>query len=505
MFSRRHLPFQIFILAFVAAMFFPRVLPEGMFPDGLTYASIARNMAEGRGSFWLPYFSSSFWIPFQGNEYAFYGHPPLAMGILSLFFRIFGDHWFVEKGFSIFILGITLWLVLKLWQVNAKDKTLWWLPIYVWYVMPVVLWAYPVFLLDNTMAVFSLSAALLILRGVKKSMVISKLLSASSPSSFIIHSSYLIIAGLLLHLAFLTKGPVGLYPLAIPLIYGLFFKEKTTLRLAILQTTVMSMTCFGTLVLWYLYEPARFFWTKYIDIQLISSISDNDQTGNYAWTDYFSIPQSLLLQCLPMLGVVLIFFVFSKIKKSSFVFETDSNRLAAFYLTVALSGSLPMMISHKTSGFYLIPCLPFLAIAFATFFEPTMVVWFEKFKISPLKTQNALKSMVFIAACVAVYSFLQIGKIARERDIIESMKILRGVVSDGTKVVVSDSMMQNFNYHAYFQRYHCWELAKLSDTTAHFLIASKDLCRPTELDSVNLLFEKIKLNNNSLLQVYKRK
>ena len=161
MFSRRHLPFQIFMLAFVAAMFLPRVLPEGMFPDGLTYSSIARNMAEGRGGFWSPYFSTSFWIPFQGNEYQFYGHPTLGIGILSLFFRVFGDHWFVEKGFNILVWGVTVWLVIRLWAINAKEKNLWWLPIYAWYLMPTVLWSYPVFLLDNSMAVFSLMNCLM--------------------------------------------------------------------------------------------------------------------------------------------------------------------------------------------------------------------------------------------------------------------------------------------------------------------------------------------------------
>ena len=167
MFSRRHLPFQIFILAFVAAMFFPRVLPEGMFPDGLTYASIARNMAAGQGSFWSPYFSSSFWLPFEGGEYAFYGHPTLAMGVLSLFFRLLGDHWFVEKFFNILIWGITLWLFVRLWAIHAKEKALWWLPMYVWYLMPVVLWSYPYFILDNSMAVFSLAAAIVIIKNEK--------------------------------------------------------------------------------------------------------------------------------------------------------------------------------------------------------------------------------------------------------------------------------------------------------------------------------------------------
>ena len=504
MFSRRHLPFQIFILAFVAAMFFPRVLPEGMFPDGLTYSSIARNMAEGRGGFWSPYFSSSFWIPFQGNEYQFYGHPTLTMGILSLFFHVFGDHWFVEKGFNIIVWGITIWLVIKLWQVNAKDKNLWWLPMFAWYWMPTVLWSYPQYILDNSMAVFSLAATLLIIKN-GKIRIKNARLDTTNAQFLIFNFPFLIPAGLLLHLAFWTKGPVGLYPLAMPLIYWFFYKEKTTLRTAALQTAVLTITCFGTLALWYLYEPARFFWTKYFDVQLLSSISDNDQTESYSWKDYFYLPQQLILQALPMLGIALIFYIFSKIKKAPFVFEQESNRLAAFYFAIAMSGSLPMMISHKISAFYLVPCLPFLAMSFAAFFEPSLINWFEKYKISPSKTQKANGSMAFLSVCVAIYCFSLVGTVGRERDIIHDMHILRGVIPDGSKICVSDSMMKHFNYHAYFQRYHRWELAKLSDTIPRFFVASKGFCKPTEQDSVNLIFKKLEIKDMDEFDVFERK
>jgi hypothetical protein len=498
MFSRRHLPFQIFILAFVAAMFFPRVIPEGMFPDGLTYASIARNMAEGRGSFWSPYFSSSFWIPFQGSAYQFYGHPPLAMGILSLFFTVFGDHWFVEKGFNIIVWAISVWLVIQLWRTQAKEKMLWWLPLYVWYLMPIVLWSYPYFILDNSMAVFSLAAALFILRGVKKA-------KGKGQKAKVINHCSTIMAGLLLHLAFLTKGPVGLFPLAMPLIYWLFFKEKGTLRAAIAQTAILTLTCFGTLALWLYYEPARFFWTKYVDVQLMSSISVNDQTSDFSWTSYLDLPKNLVLQILPMLGVLLIIFVFSKIKKAAFAFEKAANRLAFFYFVIGLSGSLPMMISHKTGAFYLIPCLPFFALGFAKMLEPTLISWFQKYKISPIKTRNVVLSMLFVGICVVIYSFFQIGKVAREKDIIHDMSILRGAIPDGSKICVCDSMMQDFNYHAYFQRYHRWELAKLTDTTAQFFLDTEGVCRPSELGSVKQNFKKREIKSLNKFSFYERK
>ena len=44
----------------VLAMFLPRHVKKGMFGDGLLYASMARNMAEGRGSIWKPFLGNPF-------------------------------------------------------------------------------------------------------------------------------------------------------------------------------------------------------------------------------------------------------------------------------------------------------------------------------------------------------------------------------------------------------------------------------------------------------------
>ncbi|MBL7818290.1 MAG: hypothetical protein JNL70_24980 [Saprospiraceae bacterium] len=497
MFSRRQLPFQVFTLTFVAAMFFPRVLPEGMFPDGLTYAAIARNMAAGQGGFWSPYFSSSFWLSFEGNQYEFFGHPTLAMGILSLFFKVFGDHWFIEKGYAILIWVITVGLIVRLWRTEAIDKGLWWLPVFLWYVMPTVLWSYPQFMLDNTMTVFSLLASLTILRGMEWSMVDTR-------QAF----GYFVVAGLFLHLAFLSKGPVGLFPLAMPLGFWLVYRDKMTGAKALGQIMAVGATCFGTLALWYFYEPARLFWSKYFEIQLVSSISSNSQSIHYDWYDYFYIPIRLVMECAPFLGVLLILFVFAKAKSSRFTFQKAANRRAAFYLWVGLSGSLPMMISHKTSAFYLVPCLPFFALSLAAWLEPSFVAWSEKHVLTSAKMQKVRAGLLILALGVVVYSLLQIGTIGREKDIIRGMTILskeKNGIRDGEKIAVCDATMNDFNYHAYFQRYHRWELAKVSDTTARYFIHTEGSCRITELDSAAQRFIKKNIAGLEKLQFYEIK
>ncbi len=509
MFHYRHRPFQIFTLAFITAMFFPRVLPEGMFADCLTYSSIARNMAEARGSFWSPYFSSSFWIPFQGTQYEFYGHPTLAMGMQSLLFKILGDHWFVEKLYCIIIWCITVFLMIKLWQQQGRDKHLWWLPVLVWYMMPTVLWSYPNFILDSTMAVFSIIAALVILKqcppqyfGDRGLEIGDRRLSPThnpqtlNPqplnSTFYSPISNLqsLLAGVFLHLAFLTKGPVGLFPLAIPCIYWFVYERnigKEAFFKALKHTFWILLGSVGTLSLWYFYAPARHFWTQYINIQLVSSISENDQTGAYSVWDYFFIPKQLIIQSAPLLGVLLILFIFSKIKKTTFIFEKLASQKAFFFILIALSGSLPMMISHKASDYFLIPALPFLVLGFSLWLEPTISIWLDKFAILKYKSLIVNRFMYVLATGVGVYCLLQIGRVGREKELIHDIKLLsqNNVIPRGSKIAVCDKMMGHFYYHAYFQRYSGWELTPLSDTTAGYFINDDGLCNPLELEKMH--------------------
>ena len=68
----KNLPFYLIILLIFMALS-NELWSEGMFIDGLYYATIARNLSEGIGSLWFLHFTeTSFNI--------FHEHPPLAIG-----------------------------------------------------------------------------------------------------------------------------------------------------------------------------------------------------------------------------------------------------------------------------------------------------------------------------------------------------------------------------------------------------------------------------------------
>src|SRR5207247_6982650 len=87
----------------------PRLAHRGMFLDGVTYASIARNLAQGRGRFWAPHYTDTIYP-------AFHEHPPLAFWLQSLWFQAFGDHWFVERAYSATAAALIALFIIVTWR-----------------------------------------------------------------------------------------------------------------------------------------------------------------------------------------------------------------------------------------------------------------------------------------------------------------------------------------------------------------------------------------------------
>jgi len=101
--------FRLFTVAVCAAALVPRVAHRGMFVDGVTYASIARNLALGRGSFWSPSYTLTLYPQFHE-------HPPLGFWLQSWWFRLLGDHLFVERAYSIAVALATAVLIAAIWR-----------------------------------------------------------------------------------------------------------------------------------------------------------------------------------------------------------------------------------------------------------------------------------------------------------------------------------------------------------------------------------------------------
>jgi hypothetical protein len=66
--------FYIFVAGIFLIIVSPALLADGMFVDGLIYATISKNLSAGLGSFWHLHFTDSIFPVFST-------HPPLSFGL----------------------------------------------------------------------------------------------------------------------------------------------------------------------------------------------------------------------------------------------------------------------------------------------------------------------------------------------------------------------------------------------------------------------------------------
>ncbi len=184
--------FYIVVLTIFLGICSPFLFSYGMFLDGTTYATIARNMAIGKGTFWMPYYTETLYS-------AFYEQPPLALWLESLFFRIFGTSIFVERFYSVLSITLVGFLIVKIWkEITGEIKTAWF-PLLLFVLFPIITWTSTNNMLENTMSIFICTSVLFYLKSIRKQTV------------------YLtVISGLSLFLGTLSKGIVAFFPWTFP-------------------------------------------------------------------------------------------------------------------------------------------------------------------------------------------------------------------------------------------------------------------------------------------------
>lgn len=455
---RKQLPFILITLLFMMIAFLDRLIPEGMFFDGVIYAALSRNIAIGKGTLWHPYF---------GHGSFFMDHPTLMFGIQALFFKVFGDHYTTEKIYSFVVWLISAWLVARLWKTIGREEEFrsgFWLPLLLWTLVPTVLWCYPNNMLESTMGIFDLAAVMLLYKAPEKS---------KQPIL------YLFTAAIFIFLASLTKGPVGLFPLAIPAIHWLAFR-KTGLGKAILSNIFLFVfvTVFY-IILWQFPAPKNYIAT-YLDFQLFSAVAGEREKVDSS-LGHFTLLYYLLTElAIPAIFCVLIVTA-SRLLKIKTAITIPERRKAFFFLLVGLSASLPIMISIKQRTFYIVPAIPYYAIALALMTYPFLSGLIKRYAM-PLKATRGLYLLLLLIAVASVpYLWRGIGKIGRDHDIVHDIKLIDDVVPARDTVGVCPDMIHDYLLRAYGERYMQLETRTRPDYK--YLILNYDLCDQSYEDS----------------------
>jgi hypothetical protein len=450
------------------ARLLPAALQPGMFFDGVTHATIARNMAAGTGDIWHP-------VLF-GPACDYHEQPTLAFWMESLLFRVLGDHFWVEKLYSVIVAISTAALIAATWRLLLRDRAMLrdcsWLPVAMWACLPAWAWMYDSNMLENTLGMFALAS------------VYASLQAANSPRAWL---GWTAVAALALLGAVLSKGPVGMFPLITPLVVALTLRRWQMGRMLVAAEGLLLLFMLA-LALLLLSPGAHAYMATYFHNQVVSSLMGQRELvhSRLGRLDIvWRMAGQLIVPALIAAGLI----VWSRRRvdiKDDAIAESDRPRAELlFCLLTAASASLPIAISPKQSGHYAFPSYSLYALALAIWCVPAVIALFgaateRSLSAAPLNRGHRRLRGLAVAgsAAVLIATCLMAGRPHRDKDVYHDTLVVGHLVPPQSTIGLTAELSDDFPIQMYLAR---WDgiVANHSAAAREFCLAPIDAAPPT--------------------------
>jgi 4-amino-4-deoxy-L-arabinose transferase-like glycosyltransferase len=452
---RKNLPFWLITFSVMILLTVPKLIQDGMFLDGMLYTCVSHNLGNGIGTFWFPEYSPSY---LNAGSHFFQEHPPLVFGIQSLFFRLLGDSMYVERFYTFLTMCITAYLINVLWRsIFEKEeaiKKISWLPVLFWITIPSSSWSYSNNMMENTMGIFTLTAVILIFKAVN-----------STRNRF----GALIISGVFVFLATMSKGVTGFFPIALPFLYWIIFRKKPLLNAIIQTLLVVSIPVILYFILFSLpqsHESLSFYLTK----RLLGRINDDPTVGNR-----FYILKRLFNELIPQILVTLLIILTAKLKKIKVPLVSNIG-LSIFFFSVGLTAAAPMVLTLVQRGFYLVPSFPYFAIGFSILITP-IVLYFNEEVVAKIRKIEVLRILSIVLIVFAIgFSLLQKGKTYRDKDMLFDVNAIGNAIPKNSAITINQDIANTYILECYFIRYY--NISLYVDEPKDYLMIKKTMDPP---------------------------
>ncbi|WP_353719114.1 hypothetical protein [Dyadobacter sp. 676] len=354
-------------------------------------------------------------------------------GMQSLIFRLIGDSTAVENIYNGIILACIVTLIVSVWRVLFRNdeqvRRHAWLPVLMWYGLRIVWWSVPNNMLDTSLAMFCLASCYTQL------LVLSKKRYANG---------YWILSGILVLLACLTKGPVGLFPLAFPVLYDLIFKNSRRRIFGGALTLLATVAILTFAVLQY--PPARSLLKSYFDGQVMMALLKKREGGEKNWVAHFYLVKILIVNILPHIVFTGGIWFVIHFSKAGFKISETAKRAVLLNLLVIFSILVPMLASIKQSDPYLLPLTPFVALFFACLCVEWIVSLCRQFSFYPTFILS------FASVICLIFMAFQVYRSAPDRMYEISTDLARHI-PPGSKIYATPEIARSPEIQTPFQRY----------------------------------------------------
>ena len=440
--------FRALAAAVCLALILPRIAQAGMFVDGVTYAVLARNLARGTGTFWAPSFSTTVYP-------VFYEQPPLGIALESLAFRALGDHLYVERLFSVLIFALTALLVVSLWRrVLPRDYD--WLPLFFWILPSTVTWAAINNMLEGTQALFTTAAVLLLVRAMLAVHARDAVAAAACAALGVLGAA-------------LTKGPVGLFPLAVPplalLLTGTGRPQLT--RLALVWITLLGVTA-SLAAITLAIPDARHALAEFARTHVMPALQGERGLPRRS----FDIARHFTLGIIARMGALAaLLWVIRPARR-----EAPGLRwnVTVFFFATGLIASLPLLASPVLAGHYFVPSVPFFALSVAAIALPAVEAYRQRTAGWVRFIPASLAALLVVLSVGVLLSRGPMEK--RDVDLVAAVRKVGSEVPGGLTVGACASAAEDWGQHGYFQRFHGISLAATDNPVNGFMVVRRVAC-----------------------------
>ncbi len=442
---------------------FIRLVTQSMTIDGTLYAAISRNLANGQGSLWHLHYSNSL-FPY------FVEHPPLMMWLQAVGFLLFGDSIVVEKSFSFVCLLLNGAIILLIWRQLSRGTRYQGLGVCVLIFTAVagkIGFAFGNGLIENLQMLFTSLAVLFILAAYQSDVNASRILKIF----------WMVGAGLAIVLALLSKGPVGLFPLAVPAFYAAVFGSPRIISAAF-DTSVMLVTVLAIFFVTLLFDGPREYILQYANGQLVASLSG--ARGGRGFTIGLLVFLPTLLYISLIAGLLWLFSVWlGPVSSADKLSRGTLKQTGIFLFAIGFAASAPIFASPRVAAYYFNPSMPFFAMSFLCFCAPHIINITERLSAAWLRRATMALTAIFVVSFVFVA--MNVGKPGQDRDLIEDARLLATHICPSSQkceksVATCRSVYEDWQFHVYVGRNHRVDLVPKAPAADDPFFLTDDMC-----------------------------
>lgn len=437
---RSHLHFYLIVFAILISILGFNLFSEGMFADGVVYASVAKNTVNQSLFSWDLTYTKALYPEF-------YEHPPLVFWLQGGLFKLFGDSIYIERIYSLIMFFTSAFLIVKVWKQLTNTAKYGWVPVLLWGTIANVTWSYANNMLENTLTVFVLLAFWFVLKNkIQKGNI------------------FIVLAGFFLFLGFMVKGFVVFYIWGVPFFYWLFIKKEKFINTVIETILIILFTVLPFVLIYCLSANAQVYFDHYFQKQLIGSL-ENTETVSTRFAIIWMFLQQIII---PAVLVITFLFLVRKKEGMKQALQLNSNYVF-FTLAVVFSGILPIMVSMKQRSFYILTVYPVLVLGISFWLYPVFKIIGTNVKKKPTKKWVQIIPLIFIVLSFIIVGS-RIGTTGRDKEVIEDCKMIVGEIGSDKIVNICPEMFDEWAMHAYFMRYGNISLEQRKEIKCEYLL-----------------------------------